>query len=56
MTVRYSSVGETTVEVPAWVEDAKTETDATGEASETSEANATNETDGADVTDGTSGG
>ncbi|PSQ48799.1 hypothetical protein BRD15_04720 [Halobacteriales archaeon SW_6_65_15] len=31
MTVRYSGVGETTVEVPAWVEDAKTVTNATDE-------------------------
>lgn len=31
MTVRYTAVGETTVEVPAWVEDARTVTDETSE-------------------------
>jgi hypothetical protein len=38
MTVRYTAVGETTVEVPAWVEDAKTVTDGTSETDETSES------------------
>jgi hypothetical protein len=37
MTVHYARVGETTVEVPTWVEDAKTVTNATGKANVTDE-------------------